>query len=192
MTAANKPLIGVIDDERNIQATLASILERRGYRCAAAYTGKQGLQLIAEQRPAIVLLDLGLPDGEGLDFLRQIRAAHPALPVIVVTAHDSLNNAIASIKVGAFHFISKPYAPEELLNLISQAMEQSSLREQTQQLREETDRLKRKISVSESKSQPVFRNSRMVELAELVEQIAPSDANVLIVGESGVGKEVFA
>lgn len=192
MTAANKPLIGVIDDERNIQATLQSILERRNYRVAAAYTGRQGLQLIADQHPAIVLLDLGLPDGEGLDFLRQIRTAHPALPVIVVTAHDSLNNAIASIKVGAFHFISKPYAPEELLNLIAQALEQTSLREQARELREETDRLKRKINHAETRPQPVFRSARMAELVELVEQIAPSDANVLIVGESGVGKEVFA
>src|SRR5271167_2343596 len=98
-----KPLIGIVDDERNIQATLAAILERRGYAAASAFTAKQGLQMISEQNPDVVLLDLGLPDSEGLDFLRSVREAHPNLPIIVVTANDSLNNAIASIKIGAFH-----------------------------------------------------------------------------------------
>src|ERR1700677_1589039 len=84
MTA--KPLIGIVDDERNIQATLAAILERRGYTSASAFTGKQGLQMIAEHKPDVLLLDLGLPDGEGLDLLRTIRLQYPALPVIVVTA----------------------------------------------------------------------------------------------------------
>jgi DNA-binding NtrC family response regulator len=185
-------LVGVIDDERNIQTTLSSILERRGYQALAAYTGTQGLQMIAEHHPEVVLLDLGLPDGEGLDFLKQIRADHPQLPIIVVTAHDSLNNAIESIKMGAFHFISKPYVPEELLSLVRQAIEQQSLRAETLQLREETTRLKKKIQSVESGTAPVFKNAKMVELFELVGQVAPTDANVLIVGESGVGKEVFA
>src|ERR1700759_5342461 len=120
---SSKPLIGIIDDERNIQATLAAILERRGYASAAAFTGKQGLQMIGEQKPDVVLLDLGLPDGGGLDLLRTIREAHPSVPIIVVTANDSLNNAIASIKEGAFHFISKPYVPEELLSLVGKALD---------------------------------------------------------------------
>lgn len=189
---SSKHLVGVIDDERNIQTTLSSILERRGYQALAAYTGQQGLQMVAEHRPQVVLLDLGLPDGEGLDFLKQIRQQNPQLPIIVVTAHDSLNNAIESIKMGAFHFISKPYVPEELLSLVKQAIEQQSLRAETEQLREETTRLKKKIQRVEASMAPVFKNQRMVALAELVEQVAPTDANVLIVGESGVGKEVFA
>lgn len=187
-----KPLIGIVDDERNIQATLAAILDRRGYAAIPAYTGRQGLQMIAEHNPDVLLLDLGLPDGEGLDLLREIRRQYPALPIIVVTAHDSLTNAIASIKVGAFHFISKPYVPEELLSLIAKALEQRGLRQETVQLREETERLKKRVQRAESRLQPVYKNAKMRELFELVEQIAPSDANVLLVGDSGVGKEVFA
>jgi DNA-binding NtrC family response regulator len=187
-----KPLIGIIDDERNIQATLAAILERRGYGVASAFTAKQGLQMIAEQNPDVVLLDLGLPDSEGLDFLRALREAHPNLPVIVVTANDSLNNAIASIKIGAFHFISKPYVPEELLSLVAKALEQRGLRQETVLLREETERLKKRVQRAEAQLQPVFKNAKMQELFELVDQIAPSEANVLVVGESGVGKEIFA
>ncbi len=190
--SAKPPVIGIVDDERNIQATLASILERRGYAAVSAFTGRQAMQMIAEHHPDVVLLDLGLPDSEGLELLREIRQTHPSLPVIVVTANDSLNNAIASIKIGAFHFISKPYVPEELLSLVAKALEQKGLRQETVQLREETERLKKRVQRAEAQLQPVYKNSKMKELFELIEQIAPSEANVLIVGNSGVGKEVFA
>src|SRR3984885_3810712 len=189
---SSKPLVGIVDDERNIQATLAAILERRRYASASAFTGKQGLQMISEHKPDVLLLDLGLPDGEGLDLLRTIRESHPALPIIVVTANDSLNNAIASIKEGAFHFIAKPYVPDELLSLVAKALEHKGLRQETVQLREETERLRKRVQRAESQLQPVFKNSKMRDLFDMIEQIAPSDANVLIVGESGVGKEVFS
>jgi len=189
---SSKPLIGIIDDERNIQATLSAILERRGYAVASAFTGRQGREMIVDQQPDVLLLDLGLPDNEGLDLLQTLRNDHPALPIIVVTANDSLNNAIASIKIGAFHFISKPYVPEELLSLVAKALEHRGLKQETIQLREETERLKKRVQRAEAQLQPVFKNPRMRELFELIEQIAPSDANVLVVGESGVGKEIFA
>src|SRR5476651_1606813 len=189
---SSKPLIGIVDDERNIQATLAAILERRGYTTVAAFTARQGLQLITDHHPEVLLLDLGLPDSEGLDLLRTIRQEHPNLPIIVVTANDSLNNAIASIKEGAFHFISKPYVPEELLSLVTKALEQKGLRQETVQLRQETERLKKRVQRAEAQLQPVYKNTKMRELFELIDQIAPSEANVLVVGESGVGKEVFA
>jgi DNA-binding NtrC family response regulator len=189
---STKPLIGIVDDERNIQATLAAILDRRGYASASAFTGKQGLQMIVDHKPDVVLLDLGLPDGEGLELLKQIRGEHPQLPIIVVTANDSLNNAIASIKEGAFHFISKPYVPDELLSLVAKALEHKGLRQETVQLREETERLKKRVQRAEAQLQPVFKNVKMRDLFDMIEQIAPSDANVLIVGESGVGKEIFA
>jgi DNA-binding NtrC family response regulator len=187
-----KPLIGIVDDERNIQATLASILERRGYAVWPAFTAKQGLQMIAEQCPEVLLLDLGLPDSEGLDLLRTIKRDNPNLPVIVVTANDSLNNAIASIKEGAFHFISKPYVPEELISLVGKALEHRGLRQETIQLRQETERLKKRVQRAEAQLQVVFKNSKMQELFDLIDQVAPSEANVLVVGESGVGKEIFA
>jgi DNA-binding NtrC family response regulator len=148
--------------------------------------------MISEQKPDVLLLDLGLPDGGGLELLRTIREAHPSLPIIVVTANDSLNNAIASIKEGAFHFISKPYVPDELLSLVAKALEHKGLRQETVQLREETERLKKRVQRAEAQLQPVFKNVKMRDLFEMIEQIAPSEANVLVVGESGVGKEIFA
>ena len=189
---SDKPLVLIIDDERNIQATLIAILERRGYATSSAYTAKQGLQIIADEKPDVVLMDLGLPDIEGLDLLREIRQVNSSVPIIVITANDSLNNAIASIKEGAFHFIAKPYVPEELLSLVAKALERKELRMETIQLREETERLKKRVQRAEAQLQPVYKNIKMREMFELIDQIAPSDANVLIVGESGVGKEVFS
>ena len=187
-----KPVIGVVDDERNIQLTLASIFERRGYQSAQAYTGRQGLEMIENQKPSVVLLDLGLPDGEGLVFLKQIREQAPQLPVIVITANDSLNNAVESIKLGAFHFLSKPYVPEELLSLVQKAIEQQTLREETKQLRQETTLLREKIRRVEARLSPSFKNYKMKELVEMIDLVGPSDANVFLTGESGVGKEVLA
>src|SRR6202000_1714292 len=157
-----------------------AILERRNYATVAAFTAKQGMQMLGESQPDVLLLDLGLPDIEGPDLLRPIRRESPTLPLIVVTANDSLNNAIASIKVGAFHFISKPYVPEELLSLVAKALEQRGLRQETVQRREETERLKKRVQRAEAQLQPVFKNPKMRELFELIDQIAPSEANVLV------------
>jgi len=169
---SSKPLIGIVDDERNIQATLAAILERRGYASASAFTGKQGLQMISEQKPDVLLLDLGLPDGEGLDLLRQIRAQHSALPIIVVTANDSLNNAIASIKEGAFHFIAKPFKVEEILVTIDRALE-------NKQQKEENNSLRMALATISGAASPIFRSQAMQQVVRTVERIAAADVTVL-------------
>jgi DNA-binding NtrC family response regulator len=112
--------------------------------------------------------------------------------VIILTAHDSLSNAIESIKRGAYHFISKPYAPEELLSLVEKALEKRSLLRETEQLREKTQQLEKRLEIAETRLAPVFKSKVMQEIHELIQAMAPSDANVLITGESGVGKEVIA
>ena len=110
----------------------------------------------------------------------------------MLTGQDTLSNAIESIKLGAFHFIGKPYAPEELLSLMQRAFEQQELVRETASLREQTKELKALLSKAEARLAPVFKNRRMVEIEEFISQIAPSEANVLVTGESGVGKEVVA
>ena len=108
-----------------------------------------------------------------------------------MTAHDSLHNAIESIKRGAYHFISKPYAPEELLSLVEKALEKQSLLEETEKLRKNATTEKR-LEIAETRMTPIFKSKAMQQIEELINAMAPSDANVLIVGESGVGKEVIA
>src|SRR6478752_2003373 len=182
----------IIDDERPILLTLEALLGRHGYKPDTAATASFGLRRIKETSPAVVLLDLQLPDAEGLEMLDKIKEDHPDTQVIILTAHDSLNNAIESIKRGAYHFISKPYAPEELLSLVEKALEKRSLLRETLELRQTTQQLKKRLAEAETRLAPVFKSKVMQQIDELISAMAPSEANVLITGESGVGKEVIA
>src|SRR6187200_2774050 len=182
----------IIDDERPVLMTVEALLRRHGYQVDAAATALQGLKLLKSNSPSLVLLDLQLPDAHGLEMLDQIKTQLPKAQVIILTAHDSLHNAMESIKRGAYHFISKPYAPEELLSLVEKALEKQSLLRETEQLREKTQQLEKRLEIAETKLAPVFKSKAMQEIQELIDAMAPSDANVLITGESGVGKEVIA
>jgi DNA-binding NtrC family response regulator len=182
----------IIDDERPILLTLESLLSRHGYQVDTAATASAGLRLLKSKPPALVLLDLQLPDAEGLHMLDQIKTDQPGMQVIILTAHDSLSNAIESIKRGAYHFISKPYAAEELLSLVEKALEKRSLLRETEELRQKTQQLEKRLEIAETRLAPVFTSKVMQQIEELISAMAPSEANVLITGESGVGKEVIA
>ncbi len=197
----------IIDDERPILLTLEALLSRHGFETETAATAATGLKALKNKTASLVLLDLQLPDAEGLQMLDQIKTERPETQVIILTAHDTLNNAIESIKRGAYHFInnaiesikrgayhfiSKPYAPEELLSLVEKALEKQSLLRETQKLREKTEELEKRLEIAEMRFTPVFKSKSMQEIEELINAMAPSEANVLITGESGVGKEVIA
>jgi two-component system, NtrC family, response regulator PilR len=182
----------IIDDERPILMTLEALLNRHGYQTETAATATLGLRAMKAHPAALVLLDLQLPDADGLETLDRLKKDFGDSQVIILTAHDSLNNAIESIKRGAFHFISKPYAPEELLSLAEKALEKRSLLHETQALREKAEQLEKRLELAETRLAPVFKSKVMQEMEELISAMAPSDANVLITGESGVGKEVVA
>jgi two-component system NtrC family response regulator len=182
----------IIDDERPVLMTLEALLTRHGYQVDTAPTASQGLKLLTSSSPSLVLLDLQLPDGHGFEMLERIKTELPKAQVIILTAHDSLHNAIESIKRGAYHFISKPYAPEELLSLVENALEKHFLLREAKQLREKTQQLEKRLEIAEARPTPIFKSKSMQEIDDLIKAMAPSDANVLIVGESGVGKEVIA
>jgi DNA-binding NtrC family response regulator len=182
----------IIDDERPILVTLEALLQRHGYQVDTASTAAQGLKLLKSKSPALVLLDLQLPDRDGLETLDQIKTELPSMQVIILTAHDSLHNAIESIKRGAYHFISKPYAPEELLSLIEKALEKQFLLREAEQLRARTEQLEKRLEMVRTQPTFIFKSKPMREIEELIDAMAPSDANALIVGESGVGKEIIA
>src|SRR6266851_5374908 len=182
----------IIDDERPVLMTLEALLNRHGYHVDTAGTAAQGVKLLKSHLPSLVLLDLQLPDAHGLEMLDRIKTELPKAQVIILTAHDSLHNAIESIKRGAYHFISKPYAPEELLSLVEKALEKQFLLRQAEKLREKTVQLEKRLEIAEARPTPIFQSKPMQEIQELIDAMGPSDANVLIVGESGVGKEVIA
>jgi DNA-binding NtrC family response regulator len=191
MKTENRRIL-IIDDERPVLMTLEALLKRHDYQVDTAPTASQGLKLLKSKSPSLVLLDLQLPDADGLEMLDRIKTELPEMQVIILTAHDSLHNAIESIKRGAYHFISKPYAPEELLSLVEKALEKQSLVQEAEELREKTQQLEKRLEIAETRLTPIFKSKVMQEIEELINAMAPSDANVLIVGESGVGKEVIA
>jgi DNA-binding NtrC family response regulator len=182
----------IIDDERPVLMTLEALLKRHGYHVDTAPTASQGLKLIRSKPPTLILLDLQLPDADGLETLDRIKTEVPQIQVIILTAHDSLHNAIESIKRGAYHFISKPYAAEELLSLVEKALEKQFLLREAEELREKTEQLERRLEMAHARPTLIFKSKPMQEIDELINAMAPSDANALIVGESGVGKEVIA
>jgi len=102
-------------------------------------------------------------------MLDQIKREHPETQVIILTAHDSLSNAIESIKRGAYHFISKPYAPEELLSLVEKALEKQSLLRETEQLRKKTQQLEKRLEIAETRLAPVVKSKAMQEIQELID-----------------------
>ena len=191
MKAENRRIL-IIDDQRPILMTLEALLKRHDFEVDTAPTWSQGLTLLKSESPALLLLDLQLPDADGLEVLDQIKTEFPGTQIIILTAHDSLHNAIESIKRGAYHFISKPYAPEELLSLIEKALEKQFLLRETEELREKTEQLEKRLEIAETRATPIFNSKPMQQIEELINAMAPSDANVLIVGESGAGKEVIA
>jgi DNA-binding NtrC family response regulator len=188
----NNHRVLIIDDERPVLMTLEALLKRHGYHVDTAPTASQGLKLLRSKPSTLVLLDLQLPDADGLETLELIKTEVPETQVIILTAHDSLHNAIESIKRGAYHFISKPYAAEELLSLVEKALEKQFLLREAEELREKTEQLERRLEVAEARPTLIFKSKPMQEIDELINAMAPSDANALIVGESGVGKEVIA
>ena len=191
MAAENRRIL-IVDDERPILLTLKALLSRHNYQVDTAATAAAGLKVLKEKSPSLVLLDLQLPDAAGLETLDQIKTEHPNTQVVILTAHDTLSNAIESIKRGAYHFISKPYAPEELLSLVDKALEKQSLLRETEELRQKTQQLEKRLQAVETRWVPIFKSKAMQQIEELVNAMAPSEANVLITGESGVGKEIIA
>src|SRR5437667_1525188 len=152
----------IIDDERPVLMTLEALLKRHGYQVDAAPTAAQGLKLLKSKSPTLVLLDLQLPDADGLEMLERIKSELPKVQVIILTAHDSLHNAIESIKRGAYHFISKPYAPEELLSLVDKALEKQSLVQEQEELREKTQQLDKRLEIAETRPTAIV-NSKVIQ-----------------------------
>ena len=168
MKAENHRVL-IIDDERPVLMTLEALLKRYGYQVETAPTAGQGLKLLKSKSPTLVLLDLRLPDADGLETLDRIKTDSPEVQVIILTAHDSLHNAIESIKRGAYHFISKPYAPEELLSLVEKALEKQFLLRETEELRVKTEQLEKRLEIAEARPTPIFKSKPMQEIEELID-----------------------
>jgi two-component system, NtrC family, nitrogen regulation response regulator NtrX len=172
----------VVDDEPNIRRLLASLLEAEGHATRTAPTGEDGLAAVAESEPDVVLLDLALPGAGGLEILTALKKSHPALPVVMMSGRATLADAVQATKIGAFHFIEKPLSAEAVLLTVASAIELRRARE-----------LSRTLTAELSAGTRLVGSSRVMQrIRALIEQVAPTEARVLITGESGTGKELAA
>jgi DNA-binding NtrC family response regulator len=175
----------VIDDEVEIREGLELLLTSEGYSVACAETGESGLAHLEQDPYDLVLLDVSLPDRNGLDLLRDVRQRDPHLPVVLITAYGSIDMARQAFKSGAQDYITKPWSNDELLAQVASAIE-------GRRLREENVQLKRALKQRYNFPNIIGKSERIVSLLDLVAQVAPSRSTILIVGESGTGKELIA
>ncbi len=171
----------VIDDEESVRYSFRRVFEGERVEVVTAANASEGLALIAERAPDVVVLDLQLPDRSGLDVFREIHAREPRRPVIFITAHGTTETAIEAMKGGAFDYLVKPVDLERVSQVLDRAFEAARLMSVPAML--PTEDLGDRI---------VGRSPVMQEMCKAIGRIAPQDVNVLILGESGTGKELVA
>ena len=174
----------LVDDQEDFRQILSASLETQGYEVLEAASGSALKALLPQSHPDVVLLDLKLPDADGLDLLSILKQNWPDTEVIVLSGYGTLELAVEATKRGAFHFQTKPHN-EGLYTLIERALERKEKCQENSRL---IDALKR----MGGDSSPVFHSPSMKSVMRTIERIAPSDVSILITGESGTGKEVVA
>jgi DNA-binding NtrC family response regulator len=175
----------IIDDEAAIRESLETLLEMEGYEVQSAATADEGLTRIGDRPYDLVLLDLSLPDRNGIDLLAELHHTDPQLAVIMITAYGTVENAVKAMQAGAANFVQKPWDNEKLLADIRAAV----ARHRTE---EENVQLKRALKQRYNFENIVGKSEPMLKIFDLVAQVAPSRSTILLQGESGTGKELIA
>jgi DNA-binding NtrC family response regulator len=175
----------IIDDEAAIRESLQTLLEMEGYEVESAASGEEGLARTGDRAFDLVLLDLALPDRNGIDVLSELRTHNPEVCVIMITAYGTVENAVRAMQAGAANFVQKPWDNEKLLADVRSVVARHRAEEENIQLKRA---LKRRYNFENivGKSEP------MLKIFDLVAQVAPSRSTVLLQGESGTGKELIA
>jgi two-component system response regulator HydG len=183
-TAGNLRIL-VVDDDDALRHSLARVLEQNGYEVVTAGCGQGARAVLADKEVAVALLDLVLPDVEGLELLREIKTTQPDTEVLVVTAFGSIEGAVEAMRQGAYDYLTKPFRAGELLATVAKALERSALERENRWLR---------LQLSQQAIDRILvgHSAAMQRVKRLVEQVAPSTAPVIIEGESGTGKELVA
>ncbi len=180
-----KPKVMIVDDEVVIREFVKTYLEGIGYEVSEAADGASLKAFYGGPQPDVVLLDLKLPDADGLTLLPQMKKNWPDAEVIVLTGHGSIEAAVEATKRGAYYFQPKPLDGSTLKLQVERAMEHK-------QINEENSALRRALSTMSGGAAPVFQSPAMKNVVRTIERVAPSDVSILITGESGTGKEVIA
>lgn len=175
----------IIDDEAAIRESLQTLLELEGYDVGAAASGEEGLARLGDRPFDLVLLDLALPDRNGIDLLPEIRGIDPQLSIIMITAYGTVEDAVRAMQSGATNFLQKPWDNEKLLADVRAAVAR-------RKAEEENIQLKRALKQRYNFESIVGKSEPMLKIFDLVGQVAQSRSTVLLQGESGTGKELIA
>jgi two-component system, NtrC family, nitrogen regulation response regulator NtrX len=181
-TRGSRPLVFVVDDEPLVARALSTMVRQAGCEATVFTTGPDALAALNEVRPQLVMLDLAMPEMDGIEVLRRIRQVAPDLPVVMASGKGTIRAAVDALKLGAFDFLEKPVEQERLETVFAHALERSQLRRSVGVLRAELSERFRMVG-----------NSKALEqVRELIGRVAPTTAGALIIGETGVGKELVA
>ena len=182
---SKKPKILIVDDESIVRESLSDWLDGAGYDVEIADSGEAALPIIKKKRPKIMVADLVMPGMTGIELMNEAKKIVPTLSTIIITAHATIQSAITAIREGAFDYIEKPFFPEKVELLIEKLV-------QHQDLIEENIKLRQKIADRFHFEGIIAKSPKMLKIFELIRIVAPTNATVLIMGETGTGKEVVA
>jgi len=175
----------IVDDEKNYPPILSAILKEEGFETLTAFSGEEVLEILKDSDVDLVLTDMKMPFMDGIELLERIKDKDPDLPVIMMTAHGTVEKAVEAMQKGAYNYIMKPFDNERLIIYVNKATAMYRVIKENRQLR----------SVVESKysfGNIIGKSKNMKDIYELIQKIAPATATVLIEGESGTGKELVA
>ncbi|HXA18041.1 MAG TPA: sigma-54 dependent transcriptional regulator [Thermoanaerobaculia bacterium] len=175
----------IVDDEASLRDFLSIVFEEERWRVETAGSLAEARMAMAKHEPDIILCDLMLPDGSGIDLLREVKTATPSVAVVMITAHTSTKSAVEALKAGAFDYIAKPFDIDELKIIVRNAAERKELEDENIHLR---TALEERFTFSNI----IGRSARMQEIFSIVQRIAKTTSTVLISGDSGTGKELIA
>ncbi|HEU4401634.1 MAG TPA: sigma-54 dependent transcriptional regulator [Candidatus Polarisedimenticolia bacterium] len=175
----------IVDDEEAARKSLGQILSEDGYEVTLASEGEEALRLVAQESPEVMLTDLKMPRMDGQELLARVRQGYPDVAVVIMTAHGTIRSAVKALREGAEDYLTKPIEVEELEHLLQSILKRKRLVAETQLLRERLDEKYRFENI-------IGRSTQILDVFRLVEQVAPSQASILITGESGTGKELIA
>ncbi len=175
----------IIDDEEKLRSLLARLISLEGYAVTEANNLKSAVKALAQEEPDVILCDVKLPDGNGVDFIKEIKAKYPVVEMILLTAYGNIPDGIQAMKNGAFDYIVKGDDNNKVLPLLSKATEQVKLRKRILQLESVTGKKYTFDSI-------IGTSKAILSAIALAKKVAPSEATVLLLGETGTGKEVFA
>ncbi len=180
----NKGHILIVDDEPSMRTTLSILLKREGYQISQAAEGGEALEILGRAECHMVLTDLKMKGMDGMALLRQVKAVSPHTEVLIFTAYGTVDSAVEAMKSGAYDYMKKPFDEAELLMKVARALEHSALVKEVHELKEALQ--------SHKGEEIVVKSKGMREVLSKVAQVAPTEATVLIEGESGAGKELIA